>query len=154
MIEILGGNLDVAFNELNIDAIKTYEGNTHLDGITQVWELTQEDFEKLCNIGENDWNDDWGWWRSAVGSNMCNPLSTFKIKGQEIAAWDGDNRIEDDKAEDEDDRYLFEREYHNLLEYMCEEIGASQPRNVCALAVDLANINNIKVSNLFKKYQG
>ncbi len=152
--EILGGDLDLAFKELNINAIKTYEGNTHLDDVTQIWEVQNEDSEKLCNMSEDDWKYEWGWWRSAEGSNMCNPLEIFKVNGQEIIAWDGNNRLEADKAEDEDDRYLFEREYYNLLEYFCDEIGASQPRNVCALAVDLARINNIKMSELFQKYQG
>ncbi len=150
MIEILGGNLDVAFKELNIDAIKTYEGNTHLNSSTQVWEVSDRDFERLCNIDEDDWEDEWGWWRSSVGSNIRNPLTIFKIKGQELIAWDGDNRIEEDKA---DDKYLFEREYCNLLDYLCDEIGTSQPRNVCALTVDLAKINNMKLSELFIKYQ-
>lgn len=154
MKEILGGDLDLAFKELNINAIKTYEGNTHLDDVTQIWEVQNEDFEKLCNMSEDDWKYEWGWWRSAEGSNVCNPLSTFIINKEKITAWDDDNRLEADKAEDEDDKYLFDREYSNLLEYFCDEIGASQPRNVCALAVDLANINNIKLSELFKKYQG
>ena len=154
MKEILGGNLDLAFEELGIDAIKTYEGNTNLDKNSQVWELRDEDFGEFCNISDNDWKREWGWWRSAEGSNMRNPLETFKIKGQEIIAWDGANRLEADKADDEDDRYLFEREYYNLLEYMCDEMGASQPRNVCALATDLARINNIKMGELFQKYQG
>lgn len=29
MVEVLGGELDVAFKALNIKAVKTYEGNTH-----------------------------------------------------------------------------------------------------------------------------
>ena len=55
MKEILGGELDLAFKELRINAIKTYEGDTHLDDKTQIWELNEEDFIKLCEIKEEDW---------------------------------------------------------------------------------------------------
>lgn len=153
MKEILGGNLDKAFKELGISAVKTYEGDTSLDDLTQIWEVNEKDFDKLCNIEDDDWKREWGWWRSSEGSNMNHPLSEFSINKHIIVAWDGTNRIEEDKAENEDDRYLFPREYSNLLEYFCDEIGASQPRNVCALATDLARINNMKMSELFKKYQ-
>ena len=150
MKEILGGELDLAFKELRINAIKTYEGDTHLDDKTQIWELNEEDFIKLCEIKEEDWSDEWGWWRSAEGSNMCNPLSRFNINNHYIKAWDGGARL------DELDQvgWYQDRKYNNLLEYLCDEIGASTERNICAVAVDLAKINNIKMSELFKKYQG
>lgn len=151
MKEILGGNLEQAFERLDIDAHMTYMGRTILDGNTQVWEVGDEDFKRLCDVDEDDWKKDWGWWRSAEGSNMCNPLENFIIKGQEIIAWDGTGRLE---AEEEGEDWWYKREYSCLLEYFCEELGASQPRNVCALAVDLARINNMKMSELFQKYQG
>lgn len=157
MIEILGGDLDKAFEELNINAVKTYEGDTQLDDLTQVWEVEEVDFERLCNIDDEDWKDNWGWWRSAEGSNMYNELDDYIINNSKMIAWDGDNRLEfkeENEDGDEDDRWWFPREYSSLLGYLSEEIGASQPRNVCALVVDLAKMNNIKLSELLKKYQG
>lgn len=157
MKEILGGELDLAFKELGINAVKTYEGNTNLDDKTQIWEVDEEGFERLCDLDDDNWEDDWGWWRSAEGSNMYNELDEYTINNSKIIAWDGDNRLafeEENEDGDEDDRWWFPREYSNLLGYLSEEIGASQPRNVCALAVDLANINNIKMSELFRRCQG
>lgn len=52
------------------------------------------------------------------------------------------------------DKDCWPREYDYLTEYMCDEIGASMEKNVCALAVDLARINNITMGELFTKYQG
>lgn len=157
MKEILGGSLDLAFKELEIGATKTYEGNTNLDKNTQIWELKDGEFEKLCNISDDDWKGEWGWWRSSEGSNMYNPLSLFNINGHCITAWDGHGRLraleEVNGNTNHPDYWYQDRKYKNLLEYFCEEIGASQPRNVCALAVDLARINNIKMSELFQNYQ-
>ena len=45
-------------------------------------------------------------------------------------------------------------EYKDLLEYFCEELGASTEKNVCALAVDLAKYNGLTLSELFKIYGG
>lgn len=156
MKEILGGDLERAFVDLNIIAKKTYEGSTLLDDKTQVWELSDEDHIILCNMSEGDWKDEWGWWRSAVGSNMCNPISRFNVNHHYIQAWDGQGRLdllEENKSVKPDERYWEERKYDNLLQYLGSEIGASQPRNVCALVVDLAAINNMTIGELFNKYQ-
>lgn len=160
MKEILGGELDKAFQELRINAKKTYEiKNKHWEycELYQVWELSDEDFEQICNIPDNEWKDDWGWWRYALGSNMCNPFSRYNINHHYLLAWDGDSRLnflEENKTLKPEDRYYDERKYNSLLQYFCNEIGASTERNVCAVAVDLATINGITMSELFRKYQG
>lgn len=40
------------------------------------------------------------------------------------------------------------------IAYLCDEIGASTEKNVCACTVDLAQQNNMTLSELFKKYLG
>ena len=150
MKEILGGELDKAFEELNMNAKKTYESkNLHYEyqEVYQVWELSDEDFEKICNMSEKDWKDNWGWWRSAEGSNMCSPIYRYNINHHYIKAWDGNTRERNSKD-------CWPREYEYLTEYICDEIGASMEKNICALAVDLAKINGITMGELFRKYQG
>lgn len=176
MIEIMGGNLDKAFEELGIMATKTYQQTkgSEYQEVHQVWELIESDFEKISNFSEDDWHDDWGWWRSAIGSNMCNPTTIIKINGEDIKAWYEEERFNEyikdylndimecnpnlNRGEEEQklikEYFEEELEYSNLLEYFCDELGASQPRNVCALAVDLAQMNNMKMSELFQNYQG
>lgn len=44
--------------------------------------------------------------------------------------------------------------FESLTEYLCYFIGASMPKNVVACVVDLAKFNNMKVSELMKKYEG
>jgi hypothetical protein len=64
-----------------------------------------------------------------------------------ILAWDGVYR------ENHKD-YFRDRKYPTLLCYFCDEIGASTEKNVCAIAVDLAALNNMTMAELFQKYQG
>jgi hypothetical protein len=149
MKEILGAELDKAFEELNLYGKKTYElKNKHCDycEIYQVWELPDEDYDKLCSISDKDWKEDWGWWRGASGSNMGFVNKRYNINNHYIKAWDGYKRENND--------YPWCRQYKNLLQYFCDEIGASTEKNVCAVAVDLARQNGMTMSELFRKYQG
>lgn len=149
-MEILGADLDLAFQELGIHAYKTYEAKElwrEYQEKYQVWELTNEDHQKICDIDEKDWKDEWGWWRSADGSNLGAVSRRYDIHGHYIKAWDGMAR------EGERDWYQ-DRKYSHLTQYFCDEIGASTEKNVCALATDLAFQNGITMAELFRKYQG
>jgi len=150
MIEILGAELDKAFEELNLYAQKMYQiKNKHWEYCEdyQVWRLSNEDYDKLCAISEKNWQDDWGWWRWSAGSNLCSVCHRYNINGHYINAWDGYSR-QDDKD------YPWARHYKNLLQYFCDELGVTTERNICAVAVDLAAKNNMTMAELFQKYQG
>jgi hypothetical protein len=156
MREILGDNLEKVMEVHNINAMKTYQGNKTNTDFRQVWELEDEDFEKLSNISDDDWLGDYGWYRYAEGSNMEIVDRRYNINNHYIKAWDGVGREdweEENKKVSPDDRWFEPRKYSNLLEYFCEELGASTEKNVTALAIDLAKQNGIKMSELFKKYQ-
>lgn len=138
MKEILAENLLLFFANSGIVGKCTYSGD-----IYEVWEVSDKDFEVISNMSEEEFvklcpN---GMWRSADGSNMGVPYVKYTINGKKIIAWD---RIHENGN----------RKYDTLLEYLCNEVGASQPRNVCALAVDLAKYNNMTMGELFAKYEG
>lgn len=154
-IEILAGGMDSYFSRVGIKAKKTWEGTCYNDGAYQVWELSREEFEKLLVAEEKTYQDN-EWWRSAEGSNMGSVHRRFKINGHYIKAWDGTSRMEmeeENKQLPVDDRFSTPRTYQWLTEYLCNEIGASQPRNICALCVDLAKQNNMTMAELFNKYE-
>ena len=166
-VEILGGDgLYKAFKELGIKATRTYRGSDK--SYYEVWEVSNEDFKKLEYT--LDWKDEWGWWRYAKGSNMGTPFDFFTVNGKELIAWENDYKRRDlrDDWENEPDEekeayhYSFKEYeeiqyphvYKNLTTYMCDELGASTEKNVCALAVDLARANGMTMAQLFKTYEG
>ena len=166
MQEILAENLQSLFDETSLSGKKTYCGKLY-----EVWEVSDEDFQLMCEIDEEEFERlcPEGMWRSAIGSNMGRPDVEYRIKDNTILAWDGNSRSDNEsecakcldresgacEGTEEDFNECFSaREYSGLLEYLCEEIGASQPRNVCALAVDLAKYNNMTMGELFTKYEG
>ena len=164
-VEILcGGNIKKAFKELGINATKTYLGKE--EPHYQVWEINKNDLHILEN---SIWQDNWGYWRYAKGSNMGTPYSFFTVNNEELIAWDGykRDRLRDDwDAESDEEKasyqYSFKEYeevnyphvYENLRTYMCDELGASTEKNVCALAVDLARANGMTMAKLFEIYEG
>ena len=141
---------------------RTYNGDRY-----EVWEVSDDLFKDMCDITEEMFVDLAGedaWWRSCEGSNMMGSLEEYIINGQKVYAWDSNRRndyeyecmncsdrisgICNGTKEDFDECFA-PREYRTLSEYLCEELGASQPRNVCALAMDLARYNNMKMGELF-----
>ena len=165
MAEILGGNgLHKAFKALGIKATRTYRGSDKPH--YEVWELSKDDVKKLEY--EVEWKDEWGWWRYAKGSNMGTPFDIFQVNGKEMIAWDGYKREElildwgaeppEEKAAyhysfSEYEETLYPHVYKNLTTYMCEELGASMEKNICALAVDLARANGMTMAKLFETYE-
>lgn len=145
MKEILGNGLEQFFNNV-IGGKCTYKGDRY-----EVWEMSDEVFDEMRDMSEEKFVELAGedaWWRSATGSNQGVPDTKVYINGNEMIGWSGE------PWDDEDENDEFEIYASNLSNYLCDVIGASQPRNVCALAVDLAKYNGITMGELFTKYEG
>lgn len=142
-MEILTGKMDDFFKRNNIKAEKEWEGVPY-NSVYQVWKLDKNNYNKLDNTDDNKYND-CEWWQYAESSNKSIPTKEYIINNKSIIAWDSPNR--------EDLDYYNDREYANLLEYFCYEVGASLEENIIALSVDLAKYNNMTVGELFNTYQ-
>jgi hypothetical protein len=172
MREIIGENLQTFFDNTGIAATKTYSGHIGYWPQFEVWEISEEDYEKICDMTDDEYEQvaaDDSWWRGADGSNMGMVNDEFIINDLPITAWRNEYRVSDYEDEwndmDEEEQSEYEdfvdflntwlpKEYSHLLEYFCTELGASTERNVCALATDLAKYNNITIAKLFRKYGG
>lgn len=142
MKEILvSGNAEKDFKRLGIKAKLTY-GNE--DTEYKVYEVTEEDFSILCN--EPDIDNTWinCGWRHCEGSNMGYPNVFLYINETRIKCW----------LDEFDDELIQFQDYDYLLEYIEEEVGATTFKNICAIVTDLAKYNRMKMSELFKIYQG
>lgn len=175
MKEIIGENLRGIFKKLGLDAILTYSGKIGGWSHFEVWKITDEMLEKISDISDEEWDalcqdiSTNSWWRYSEGSNMGKVNSIFTINGEKIVAWRDKYRVDDlfdeysDLDEEEKSEYASAEDYvrscltsvyHNLMEYFCEELGASNTKNVCALATDLAEYNGMSVGQLFAIYGG
>lgn len=153
MKEILGNHMSNFFVEMkmqnedyNKDLMRTYKGDRY-----EVFSVSDELFDVMCDMSEERFVELAGenaWWRSSEGSNLGVPDTKIYINGYELLGWAGES------WEDEDEDDEFEIYSNSLSDYFCDVIGASQPKNVCALAVDLAKYNNMTMGELFAKCEG
>ena len=138
-MEILGNNLKKFFDTVDNppnDAEITYAGNMY-----EVWEVSDELHKKMCDMSEDEFTELAGndaWWRSCKGSVLGVPDTKFEVNGEDLLGW---NRWEHER-----------KTYANLTEYLCDCVGASTGKNVCACAMDLAKYNDMTMAELFEKY--
>ena len=124
---------------------RTYKGDRY-----EVWEVSDDLFKDMCDMTEEMFVDLAGkdaWWRHSKGSVLGIPDTKVYIDEKEMLGW---YKPWDD-CEDAKDKYEIHEE--SLTSYLCNYVGASQPRNVCACAMDLAKYNNISLGELFRKYE-
>ena len=133
MKEILGEDLELAFETLGIKAIKTFNGDEY-----QIWELEDGEFKKLSLTDDWLWDSSWGWWRQSEGSCMGSVNKRFSINGHWIYAWADSSP---------------KNKYNSLIDYFNNELNLSTERNICSLSVDLAKHNRLTLGELFTKYQ-
>ena len=148
MKEILGDNLEQFFNK-EIKGNRTYKGREY-----EVWEVSDEVFDTICDMTEEKFVELAGedaWWRYAEGSTLGSPDSKVCINGYELFGWAGES-WEDEECEEEEESAEEElQRYSSVTTYILDAFNLSQPRNVCAIAVDLATYNNMTLGELLTK---
>lgn len=174
MIEIIGENMNVVFERLNIPYSQTYSGDIGYWPKFGVYEISIDDLIWINVFSEETWAKEFpdSWWRYADGSNMGSPNCEFEINGHLIDAWQNEYHVDDlvdeyrrlpsyEQSEYEahggvedyiTDNYQYA--HKDLLTYFCDELHVSTERNVCALAVDLAKYNEMSLAELFRIYGG
>lgn len=145
-MEILGGNLKSFFNKMNNQ--QNEAENTYFGDKFEVWDVSENLYNKMYGMTEDEFlklaGED-AWWRNCEGSVLQYlKRGTIDINGKEMIGWIemyGKNIIHYDLS------------YCSLTEYLCEFIGASTGKNVCACAKDLAKYNNMTMGELFNEYE-
>lgn len=146
MVEIYAGHMDQFFEKSGLTGTCTYKNVDEYGVEREVWEISEEDLETMSEMSEEEFSAIAGedaWWRYAKGSNMGTPFGSFIINHIKVRGWNANGGH----------GYKARCNYESLLDYFCNHIGASQPRNVCALAVDMAKYNNMTMGELFTKLQ-
>ena len=124
----------------------TYKGEGY-----EVWEVSDDLFKDMCDMTEEMFFDLAGvnaWWRYSEGSVLDAPDTKVIVNGLEMLGWSGITWDDEDEVDEYDIREK------DLTSYLCNVVGASQPKNVCACAMDLAKYNNMTMAELFRIYEG
>lgn len=145
-VEILTGtDFGQVIKDLNIEsAEREFKGNKYA-----VWRLHKKDLKKLDKIPEEQWKDNWSWWRFSEGSIFDDsPTYYFNVNGHFFIGFEKSDFV----PEDSNSEYQKMKEYENLSDYLCNCIGATAEKNVCALLISLAKKNYMSMAELLETY--
>lgn len=136
MEEILaGGGIENAFQELEIEAKRTYKSKGDPD--FEIWELNKKDLRRLANV--YDWEDNWGWFCASGGRNKGTACDMVYIGKECIIGW-----LEYSKKD----------RFNSLLDYFKECLHITDIEEVYEYAVYLAKTNGWTVARLFRSCEG
>lgn len=141
-IEVLAGiGFANAVKVFNLQANRTFSNGTY-----EVWEVDEQDLQRIEQIPETNWSSDFGWYRCG---NSCfeNTLPMiFIVNGKMMFGFDGETTLE------ESDNNVKSREYENLTAYLKHELGCSKVTNIACVCADIATKNMMTMANLFEEY--
>lgn len=136
MVQIIGANLDLAMEELNVKAEKVFQAEPDfLDVALQVWEVSSY---SLTILNDTKWKEEYGWWVLGGCNHPRDEVDGFVINGKSITAFTHGDYIAD--------------EYHNLSDYLESHIGISKYNNITYYIHSLAELNNMTKAELMQKY--
>lgn len=137
-IEILGYEIEPALEHFKIPYTKTYEGEE-----ISVYKISVSGLMKLCEVPDEKWKIDWGWWRYCEGSILrFTPTHVFTINELPMVGYYNEDY----------NCGSYNHSYQGIRSYLCDAIGASTEKNVCAISMDLARLNGLTLGELFTKY--
>lgn len=150
MKEILGYNLLTLFENESFDFPEyAVAGRTYKNEMYEVWLVSEDVYENMCKMTEEEFErltDDETWWRGSDGSILKNrERGLINVNGKDMIGW-----VEKPYG----GSVCHGLSYQSLTEYLCEFLGVSTEKNVCACAMDLAKYNNMTMGELFEKYEG
>ena len=151
MLEVLGKNLKKFFD--NVDQNYTDAEIVYANDRYEVWLVTDKLFDRMCNMTEKEFrelsNRDDAWMRSSDGCNLnWRKKGDFTVNNKAMTGWKNKSWQDDDKG------YNNCQTYSDLSEYLSQHVGVTEPRHICACAVDLAKYNDMTLGELFKNYEG
>lgn len=149
-------------NTFGIYGLQTYKYNPNnpsiwADGF-EIWSVPEEALTIMSKPSEDEWIDQFDdkWWRYCEGTNLeGGPTHHFEINGKGLICWNNPDFSDYYTDEDFDGQLvLFNRDYSydNVLQYCREEWGVGTPKNVCAICIGLAKMNNMTLGELFARY--
>lgn len=140
-VMIIGGNgLDKAFSDLHIHASCLYHSKKYPD--YEVWELLPEDFEKIDFIKDEDWKQEWGWWRTGHCTLEGATENLIMVNGKPMYSY-----LPLTPKENLKDNYI------DFFEYLYKVFDLSTSYNRAYFATSLAKDNGMTLDEFMRTFQ-
>lgn len=103
-----------------------------------MWQLTDSNFDKLLAFDE--WNQEYGWWRSGRCIYEGSADTNYKVNGNEMYGYSPDTEI-----------YL--TEFDTYTDWLSNVMNLTTEKNIAIFAESLAHDNGLTLSEFIAKYQ-
>ena len=142
MREIVGQNIEKACQALGVNAVLEGHADFGWYGVCDVYQVDDEDYRRLCNVKDEDWLDDWGWWRHGhcIYEEEDTPLVTYSVNGHEMLGYAMEGK---DKTP-----------YIDFASWCCWAMNVSALRNIIYFATSLAEHNGMTLVEFMSTFQG
>ena len=142
MREIIGQNIEKACQALGINAVLEGHADFGWYGVCDVYQVDDEGYKRLCEVKDEDWPDDWGWWRHGhcIYDKEDTPLVTYSVNGHEMLGYAMEGK---DKTP-----------YIDFTSWCCWAMNVSALRNIIYFATSLAEYNGMTLVEFMSTFQG
>ncbi|PAV30290.1 hypothetical protein CIL05_07420 [Virgibacillus profundi] len=137
MVEIMGQNLDNAFEQLDVNADRMVETE---ETKLQVWQMSELEFDRLAAIPDEDWHEDFGWWRNGRCIYEGRATTEYIVNGEKMLGYGSDME-------------LFGNEFITYSQWFNEAMNLSTDTNLVIFAKSLASDNGMSLSEFISKYE-
>ena len=142
MREIVGQNIEKACQALGVNAVLEGHADFGWYGVCDVYQVDDEGYRRLCDVKDEDWPDDWGWWRHGhcIYDKEDTPLVTYSVNGHEMLGYAMEGK---DKTA-----------YIDFTCWCCWAMNVSALRNIIYFATSLAEYNGMTLVEFMSTFQG
>ena len=142
MREIVGQNIEKACRALGVNAVLEGHADFGWYGVCDVYQVDDEGYRRLCDVKDEDWPDDWGWWRHGhcIYDKEDAPFMTYSVNGHEMLGYAMEGK---DKTP-----------YIDFTSWCCWAMNVSALRNIIYFATSLAEYNGMTLVEFMSTFQG
>ena len=142
MKEIVGQNIEKACHAPGRNAVLEGHADFGWYGVCDVYQVDDEGYKRLCEVKDEDWPDDWGWWRHGhcIYDKEDTPLVTYSVNGHEMLGYAMEGK---DKTP-----------YIDFTSWCRWAMNVSALRNIIYFATSLAEHNGMTLVEFMSTFQG
>jgi hypothetical protein len=144
LVQVIGGQLELAFEALDIEAFLRFETTERMDVASlQVWEMTNKSLEYLIDYPDKKWKKEYGWIRSGRSVYEGEANTSFVVNGKPMMGYVPSGGYSGDTIE-----------FDCYTDYLKEVMRYTTIKNVVTHAESLAKDNHMTLEDFMRTYQG
>lgn len=121
--------------------------------------MRDSDFSKLYSIPDEEWKEEWGWWRYGHCILEGSASIVYIVNGHKMLGYEPKIKIDNlDNSEDKEIEkeywgYKFTKDFSTYTEWLHEIMNLGNLKHTACFAVSLAKENGMSLSDFMERFQ-